>query len=350
MNTASAESASGGYPEREACECALMELRRNIGCTKERLARYESLVRVLRQRLAREGKPATIEACLAELSDAVHDLSDPKHREPLLVALRFHPRYQQENLTKRREHFNEDQGIVRHRVDLRTLERRENSAISTLVQVLLEDGSEDPASEVLESARPGWMRALQVVSRESWYTFGPNRVVREGLIALHFVALESGIHSYLAHSEYYQDRRPGVIDISPEFGCELDGEPTFEDDRTYMRLRVPQHLDKGDIHSLVYRVRVRSEEPCRPLFLTVAGGNEREMVKHIEFCPDAVPDRIWSFANLPLPATYESENLRQRLLPGGASRFVGDHWSELRLGMCSGICWDWPEVPGSIPG
>lgn len=346
MDTEGATAAQGMASERLECERALRELRQDIGCTKERLVRYPSLIGAIQRRLRSHGKPTTTEACVSELMDLARSLTDPKHRVPLTVALRFDPRYQEETLTDRRRHYNEDGRTDRRDVDLRTLERRENLGISALVQLLLEDETAAGLNgESLRVPRPSRARVLQATAREFWYTFGPNRVVRDGLIAVELVALEPGEHSYRVHSEYYADRRPGVVDIEPAFGCEVDGEPVFDDDRTYVRLRLQCRLEKGDRHSLVYRVRVHTDKPCRPVLMTVVANDEARMAKHIQFHPDAVPQDVWSFSDLPLPATYSPESANQRLISNAQSRNVGDSWRDLKVGLCYGLTWTWPTTP-----
>jgi hypothetical protein len=344
VNGESTHDAQGKDSERIKYERALKELRRDIGCTWERLSESGQLLEALRERRGRRmDGMETIAACVEELRALIAGLSDPQQREPLLVALRMDDRYQERTLTARRRHYNEDLRKSRSDVDVRTLERRENGAIRTLAIMLAGEApaggrSADRALDQEDGTKSRWH--FRTESREAWYKFGPNRVLREQLVAARLIALIPDANEYGTHFSYRADPNEGVLDVEPVFGCEAVGEPYFSDGISFLRLRIPRGMDVGETHDIALRVRVRSDMECQPRLMTTAGQDEKSMVKHVEFAPDALPARIWRFAHLTHPGV--AHNPRQTLIPDGPHRFVRQSWSGLRIGLCYGITWDWP--------
>lgn len=345
MNGESTRYVQRAATEQAAYERALRELRRDIGCTWERLSESGELIEALRRRRARQydDADAAVAACVDELRELVISLSDPQQREPLLVALRMDDRYQERTLTARRHRYNQDLRKTRSDVDTRTLERRENAAIRTLALMLTTDmpaarGAVTGPSDRNEDSTPRWHFLTE--SRETWYKFGRNRVLREQLMASRLIALVRDASVYRTHFCYRADPRDGVVEIEPVFGCEADGTPYFSDGISFLRLRIPRRLELGEAHDVVLRVRVRSDHECQPRLMTTAGQDEKSMVKHVEFAPDAVPERIWRFAHLTHPGV--AHNPRQTLIAGGPHRFIHQSWSGLRIGLCYGITWYWP--------
>jgi hypothetical protein len=343
VNNRSTDDAEGTPDVRATYERALRELRRDIGCTWERLSESGDLFVVLRRRLALRAGKTTTAACVEELRELINALSDPRQREPLIVALRMHDRYQERTLTARRRHYNEDLRKTRSDVDARTLERRENAAIRTLASRLTAETASGARTEMTLSDRVAAsapLRHFRVESRETWYKFGPRRVLGEQLVAARLLALVPDAYAYLTHFSYRSDRREGALEIEPVFGCETDGDTYFRDGISFLRLRIPGAIGVGEYHDIAFRARVHSDQECHPRLMTTAGQDEKSMVKHVEFFPDAVPERLWSFAHLTHPEA--SHDPRQVLVPGGPHRFVSQTWSGIRVGLCYGIAWDWP--------
>jgi hypothetical protein len=343
----SSETARGAQEtadERAAYERALRALRRDIGCTWERIAESGLLFSALQERVIRGAGEASVAACIDELRHLVTNLSDPLQREPLLVALGMNETYRERTLTGRRRSYNDHLRSRRLDVDARTLERRENAAIRTLAARLVADSTStlrQPERASPEAPRASPSRHFRTDSRETWYRFGPNRVLREALNALRLVALVPDASVYLAHSSYLSDLRDGVVEIEPEFGCEPDGETYFRHGVSFRRLRVSRPVALGSHHTLVLRVRVGSDQECRPPLMTAPGQAEQVMTKHVEFFPDSVPEQVWSFAHL--TRSEASHDPQQVLLSVGSHRFVSSTWNGTHRGLYYGLTWEWPE-------
>lgn len=337
---------AGGVHSRDdsqtTYEADLRQLRKDMGCTWERLIAAGALYAALQRRVAARSREPTVDACIDELRALVNDLSDPKQREPLLVALRLDPRYQELTLTRRRRSYNNELRKARSDVDARTLERRENSAIRTVASHLAaEDGFRQPSVGSRSETPPRQERQFRTERREIWYRFGPSRVLREMIVALRIVAVVPGAARYGAHFGYAADMREGVVEIEPMFGCESDGTPIFRDGLTFARLRIPRPIPVGEEHQIVYRVLVRSEHECKPILASLAGRNDSLIIKRVEFHPDAIPDRVWTFAHLTYPdVVHEPKQVELSQEPG---RFVAAQWQEVQMGLYYGIAWEWPQ-------
>lgn len=339
LNDSATHDAQGTLDEQTAYDRALRELRRNTGCTWERLAESDALRHALEARVAQRAGEPTLLACVEELQETVDELSDLAYRKALLVALGLHEKHQGRTLTERRRSLNADLRLRREDVDVRTLERRENAAIQ-IVAARLAETPGAMARLVAPAERSGGLYHFRTESRETWYRFGPRRVLREQVVAFRQVALAADASTFHVSFNYRADPRDRVIEIEPMFGCEPAGDPHVVEGWTFRKLRTPEPVALGEVCHVMFRVRVHSDRECLPRLTTAADDSERQMVKHVEFHPDAIPEKVWSFAHL--TDSGIAYNPRQSLLPAGPQRFVTQAWHDLRVGLRYGLAWDWP--------
>jgi hypothetical protein len=292
--------------------------------------------------------PVSLDLCIDELRNLVLDLDDPDEREPLRVALRFHPDYQDSHLLTRRERYNSDLDKARMKVNPRTLQRREDSAIHTLVTRLIDEHAGQLRQPRSTETTPG-TGDLRMDSRELWYIFGKGRKLQAKICALQLIALTEGHHSYTTRTEYYSDRTEGVLEVLPLFGCEL-ADSSFLDDHLVTHLAIPKLMHVGDTQAMMYKVLVHSERPCRPLLKRSVRAVATETM-HIEFHTDCIPREVWSFSDLSGLEDRDPRTTRQKLHPMSGSRYIDHAWLDVQRGRSRGLSWDWgsAEVPEGVP-
>jgi hypothetical protein len=184
------------------------------------------LMTALQSRLAGRDEPVDIEECMAELERVISALSNPRHRESLLVAMRFDPRYLHTTVTARRAGYNEDlrrardpEVRKRHVDTLRTLERRENDGIEAVARLLAVAGGR-PRHGV--PPHPPDRPATGLITEAIAFTchFSASGAITTNTVTRWVRAPASGGdgHIKVAH-QYYSESRPGVLRLSRMIGC-----------------------------------------------------------------------------------------------------------------------------------
>jgi hypothetical protein len=351
--------------ERQAYESALSGVRRNVGCTKERLIQYPPLVQVLQRRLAQAGQPETVEACIGELKNLITGLSNPRHRDALLVALRFDPRFPQNSLTARRDAYkgylakSSDPESNALSVDSsRTLERRENRGIVELARYLTSD--KIPLHEPRDPAKVGTdtTGAPEPTTTAISFTY---RFSETGAIVRQDVTrwlTASGQHtSRLAtcSHQYYADSRSGVLECHADFGCRILDRFDTDDGGVLETFELPKQLDPGDPpYPIGYHVIIHSDIRCKPIVRWLPGTNSSQhtISQHAEFRltfhPAMRPSHAWWFAASREAEAHrephEDEGRHLEILDNGESIYIYKSFDGRPLAHgLYGVRWTWME-------
>jgi hypothetical protein len=224
---------------------------------------------------------------MTELKNIVAGLNDPRHRDPLMVALRFNPRYPEEKLTARRTSYNGD--LRRdvpdmHVESLRTLERRENDGIEMTCRLLAREGEEQAEPPVEEGApkapdAPGNL-ATEAIAMTCYFSATGAIVRNDVRVWVRATETRADRHTSVGY-RYFSESRRGVLQITPVFGCavtEIEENPVGG---ILATLQLHKSLSPGDgVYALAYSVVVDSDMPSEPVLRWVPLS---EHTNHIEF-------------------------------------------------------------------
>jgi hypothetical protein len=294
---------------QQAYARCLRELRRDIGCTPERLLDCPELLDTLRRRLALRSRATTIEACVTELKEVVAGLNDPRHRDPLMVALRFDERYGQDTLTARRTGYNDDlrrspdPGIRRLHVDsLRTLERRENDGIETIARLLADESDGEPPAPWNEGdetpMRSGGSGDLCTEATAFVCYFSPTGSIIRNDVRVWVKAITTVTDQLIPVGyRYFSESRQGVLQISPAFGCTVAEFRESSAGGIAAGLRLHRTLEPADgMYTFAYNVVVHSDVPAEPVLRwKPLSGHMKRIEFHLVFDPAMSPVRAWWF-------------------------------------------------------
>lgn len=334
------------------CVRQLKELRQDAGCTLERLgeSKFNKLVEILRERLTAVGRPTNSAACQEELKRTIERMHEPTL---LLFALRLAEDADLPTLTQRRHRYLE---VRSEDFDLRTLERRENKAISATVRLLLES----PISQELQPPEPPSAAntgpegddAPMIEDQISAYLFAASGAIDRNIITRQVRAMTSNAHRtvQIAH-HYLAENRPGVVEVSARFGCAVTGLRENSDGAVTGVLQILQDLEPDDgIYTYSWEAKVQSSVRAHPLTWWKPN---RPGAGALEFClkftRPGIPLRAWWFA---MASTYtagiepeQSEGRHLPLLDDGCflrKRFDGGD-TLLASDLFYGIAWIWSE-------
>jgi hypothetical protein len=176
------------------------------------------------------------------------------------------------------------------------------------------------------------------------YRFRPGRVIRDMYSERVVTSLAPGDHMYLAHHVYYSDPGEGVLEIEPEFGCEM-ASGFVENGLYFCVLALTKTLAVGETFRFSYRTHIHSDEPCTPVIRHIADFDSSQWILDIEFARDEVPDALWMFTHLTSTEAQVRRFRRQAPRPHDGSRYLRESWQGLKQGRAYGLDWDWE--PGS---
>jgi hypothetical protein len=293
----------GTGDERREYARSLRELRRNIGCTPQRLLGYHRLLEALRRRLSQKKQPTTIEACFAELKEVVAGLNDRRHREPLMVALRFDPRYDQEKLKDRRTGYNEQlrRDSDAHVESLRTLERRENDGIEMLCRLLAGEGEEHRPEEKGAPIGPGAPANLATEAvAQTCYFSASGAIVRNDIRVSVRAADTETEPEMTVGFRYFSESRPGVLRIEPVFGCAVTQVKENSVGGILATLKLHKSLSPDDgVYVYAYSVVVDSDAPSEPVLRWTPLAEDTNRIEfHLVFDSAKPPTRAWWFRTM----------------------------------------------------
>lgn len=344
----------GTIDVRQAYEWSLKELRKDAGCTPDRLPDHHELADALKQRLSRKGRATTVWACLEELKTVVSCIGDEEEKEALLVALRFDPNHDGNTATERRTSYltslnhSDDPARRRVRCNIRTIERRENRGIEKVARLLANRVDIDTSPT---SGEGGYLvtprDSLIAERRVQTYYFSPSgSIVREEVrLWLKALSINSGRHGS-GWRRYFSEGRPGVLSIQAAYGCRIV--EVKEDARGGIRWEYEIFKDltsEDEPYPCAFEIKVNSDERAEPIVrLNVEGPMQAPMYIeiHLVFDPAMAPVSAWWFQERAGTIAYfepePSGGRHLEVLDNG--RYVYKAF-ELTTGI-SGVAWIWP--------
>jgi hypothetical protein len=338
---------------------SLRALRQDVGCTPERLVLHAELVSALRTRLARQGKPPSAAECVAELSSVVQTLSNPKHRDALLVALRLDQGHLQPTLTERREDFSRalrQSSIPQLRAqsvdNIRTLERRENEGIEEVARLLAE--AQFPEPDAHPTGRPvknaeEYPPRIVTTATTNFHFFSTSGVLVRNDVLTEKVATGSApVNKFTTWRRYYGDPRPGVLSITALFGCYVIDTREDATGGITADLGTFRDLDSASGPYLCgFRVSVNSTVRSLPVIQTMQGTDQPRIAHHLIFDAAARPLRAWWYSSdgdvegRIEPSPEEHRHLE--LLDQGKYIYKEFDPAQMNLKVHYGIAWIWAE-------
>jgi hypothetical protein len=340
---------------QRACERSLRELRQDIGCTPERLMECPELLSILQERIAGLGYQVTIQASIEELKRVVGSLSDPKYREPLLVALHFSSEHRGRTLTDRRRGYIAvlQQARSPLAADIRTLERRENKGINLAARLLVEGYkakiSLPSVSEVSTRSTSSFSKDLAIEAISHTYYFSPIGVVTHQEITRWVRAVTPKANPRIVSSNrYFSESRPDVLRIESIYGCRVvdRNEDTGGGVLTTLEIFKILNLEDG-IYPFSCRLLVDSNIRCEPVVRWRPPVHEAKRIEfRLNFDPAMKPVRAWWFrAALDIEGQIEpeiAENRHLDILDDGQYIYKVFEGGALAPGRYYGVAWIWP--------
>lgn len=256
------------------------ELRRGIGCTSERLLENTLLCHALQQRSRKSRGRAESEALIAELTELILSLGDPKFRHGLLVALRLDPRYRQRSLTERRKRYNIDlnrssdpESRSLHVDNIRTMERRENVAIEQVSRHLYRGNSHLlPAhahlSDIPSSSGTSGPGALATEAILYSCSFSETGVLERQDVTRWVRATRPDHDSEVTttHRYFSSHGKDGPMTIESLYGCRISEKRVANGGGLFAKIKLHKDLTPEDgLYSFGYRVLVNSSLRCAPV-------------------------------------------------------------------------------------
>lgn len=336
---------------------ALRELRRGIGCTTDRIFEYALLVQALRTKLAPRGRQPSHESLIAEMTNQVQSISDPKHRDAILVALNLDPRYQQRTLVDRRRQYNQDlwessDPEVRNlRVgNLRTLERRENQAIEWIARNLIDhrEPSSAPHNDFSTDRKPA-QSDLEIEAISNILFFSESGVLQKQ--ETHRWVRASSEYSTreltVAHW-YVNGSRPGTIRIDSLYGCSVASRTETASGELIADLRIFRGLQP---HHGPYAfgtvLNIDSDAQCRPVINWRPQSHATKRIEfHLNFHSSFKPVRAWWFQSrrdiLGHVEPNANDNRHLEQLDEGSYLYQIFEHDHIIPNQVHGLSWVWP--------
>ncbi|TWP45953.1 hypothetical protein FKR81_37670 [Lentzea tibetensis] len=367
MNLEGTRDAQSTSNVRDMYVSALRELRRDAGCTPERLLKYPELYAALERRVQRAGVEATTEACVTELGELIKRLGDPFLREGLLAAMRLDPKFQAMGVTRRRSSFqaylksHPDPAVrAMHIHSLRQFERRENEAIEGVANHLAayelsaqySNTAYEPLSQDEDSEEIEVNLFPRVHANSSTYRFTPSGAMQRHDVVKQLYAPNHGtVRTSSWVIEYFADRQRGALQVESAFGWRLSESLELEDGTRDVTFELPRVLTPQDgLYSVGYRVIVNSAARCSPVvFWTPRSGAKRVDFKLI-FTPEMKPARAWWFISRSRAEGLREpdETLGQHLEIFDCTEhiYIQKHFEPtggLLTRKLHGIAWQWPD-------
>ncbi|MFD6095178.1 hypothetical protein ACFVWN_08745 [Nocardiopsis flavescens] len=345
------------FRKKKQNEESLRNLRRGIGCTPERLSREAGLSEALGRRIRRRRGSAPRPLPQEELTALVASVEDPRLRGALLVALGLDPLYPQYTLTERRDEYmrdlalSTDPALKRSAVDSqRTLERRENRAI-TEVALLLAGRSEEEAAPRMDDMSEGTARqsGLDVTAMSYLCRFSSTGTLNAQDVTywVRSDSLDVEPEVTVLHA-YHTETRKGALDITALYGCSVGEVRETASSGLVATMRAHRRLTPDDgTYSFSYRVTVDSENRCRPIITrNVRSRSLKRLEFHLLFSKRFRPDRSWWFrTDMAIEGELEPEKNEGRHLTHfdqGKYIYRIFEGSEIYPGSHHGISWPWP--------
>lgn len=341
---------TGTTSEQEVYERELRELRKAMGCTPERLMDRPALLSALRHQ--REPGDDTIRESVETLKDCIERISDPKYREPLLVALHLDAQHRGNTLAERRKSYR--RALERSRspliADVRTLERRENKGIR-IVARLLAEGQTHALVRHPRANGPGaptFSRDLAIdeISQTCYFTSTGSLASQEVVRRVRAVVPGADPRLRIAN-KYLSESRSGVLRVESGYGCRVLDQTEVTGGAVLATLEIFQRLDPEDgPYPFACRILVNSTNRCQPVVRWRPPVHPARRVEFkLVFDPAMTPLRAWWFE-----AAFDIEG--QIEPPTGEGRHLpllddGQYVCKIFEGdltpSCSyGIAWLWP--------
>ncbi|HEY3684240.1 MAG TPA: hypothetical protein VGL93_14485 [Streptosporangiaceae bacterium] len=338
---------------------SLRELRKGIGCTRDRVNNHPELLAGLQRRLAQQGKPQTVERCIAELKEMIDGFDNPIHGNQLMVAFRFDAEHYKNTISERRKSYinsllqSDDPEVRKLARDPRTLQRHEDEAIEELARCLAENYAEGLAStaagyEYSQVAETGEGLAPET-SSETYYFSKAGAIVRVDCMVWLRSTNPSGVYQFQSSRQYYNESRKGVLGFEELFGCRIANVVEDFGGGMLAYIEVFESLKPtDDLYPCGYRINVDSKKRSMPIVqLTKIRPQMRRMEFHLVFAGEMTPVRAWWFRT-----TY---NVGGRIEPERHEGRYLDILNEGRyiyavfdnegspLGSHQGIAWRWSD-------
>jgi len=340
-----AQNGLGGMPAtaRNQLIKELLELRNERGVTLPRVNQRPTLVSYggSWRRAGRTGAESDVIAASELLETSIRDLH-PRERELLLAQFAF--TYKQDSREQREKDYLNKVRRDGDRGSMASFERWSRDGIGQLADRIIDRATHaaPPADLADADSQPAKEPFTLDVSHDR-YRFRPGRVIRDLYSERVVTSLAAGDHIFLAHHVYYADRREGVLEVEPEFGCEKVSD-FVENGLYYCMLALTKTLAVGETFRFSYRTHIRSDEPCTPVISHTEDFDTSQWVLDIEFAPGEVPAAFWIFAHVPYIQAQVRQYRLQVARPHDGSRYVRESWQGLQQGRAYGLDWAWePE-------
>lgn len=326
----------------------LKKLRRDYGCTPERLKECKFLYKVLSSRLLHSKHQPDLNSCIVELKNIIGIIGDNEKRGALMAALGLDENHRGPNLNTRRNSYLKTFAENR-RPDIRTLQRWEDKAIRILAESLLGepliDSRGDGGSEMLSGSPIEKPLNSLVTTRVADTFYFSNRGIVNRLEVMRWVrALDSDVEPIIVmESNYLTERGEGVQKIEPTFGCSIDSEHAMAGG-IITTFRLHRQLKPSDgSYTFGYRRLIKATITSDPIVWWIPEYRETRYEVRIVFRKDMVPLRAWWFVNSSVthgqmePDLSEGRHLE--LLDSGG--YVYKNFDDMRPRLAHGISWIW---------
>jgi hypothetical protein len=334
-------------------ERSLRELRHDMGCTPERLMERPELLITLRRLVVGDDQGVPVSACIHELRRLVANLSDPKLRDPLLVALHLDAAHEGRTLTDRRKRYS--QALQRSRsslaADIRTLERRENKGIGLVARLLAEEyrPSQQFGSTPSEGPTPTlpFSKGLTVEAISHVCHFSRTGVMASQEVTRWVRAVVPNASPRIVISNrYYSESRSGVLRLESVDGCEIIDLSEGTGGGVLATIEIFQTLSPSDgTYPFTCRLLVDSDTRCEPVVQWRPPVHHTRRIEfRLSFEPEMTPLRAWWFSGaLDIEGQIEpgpDESRHLDILADG--RYIFKLFDgELAPGRYYGVAWAW---------
>jgi predicted transcriptional regulator len=325
----------------------IRELRKEHGCTPERLRGRRFLHAALSARLRSKKDQPAIENCIVELKQIIESIGDIEKRGALLASLGLDERYQARILKGRREKylatFNKSS-----RPHSRTLQRWEDKAIDITAQIItrniVADRPDESSKALLVGARPKLVNDLRTVAHTWTFFFSEEGILLYRDTTRWVKAPTTAIEPYLVTENTHLSGSGQLpFEITPIFGCSVDSAYDAGGGTVITTFRLHKRLDPKDgAYPFSYRVIVNGKIPSPMVWWRPETSDTRYEVRII-FHRSMVPQRAWWFTDAsrafgriePDPAVDRHLDI----LDNGC--YIYKIFEDAQAGLAHGVAWIW---------
>jgi hypothetical protein len=218
-----------------------------------------------------------------------------------------------------------------------TLQTWENEIIPGLADVLLASTGSVP---IIPQAFTPPLRTEHSVFTDGTHIFTATGTVQEVYVVREVQALRDGLDTVQVSYNYYDDPRPGVLEIIPYTDCQLVATRHTPAGELHADLELPVPLRVGQVQRLSYKILVSTDKRCRNILRRTPRTDGGQTVIRAQFHPNYIPKRAWTFAEATereIPWDPVTDSMLEISRLGYAEVLFND----MRRGLTYGIVWEW---------